>query len=80
VPDFAFPGPGVRADGITEGSPAAKAGLQPGDVILRIDGQPIANLQEYSNLLRTLKPGQTVTVVVRRGEKELSVPVTLAER
>jgi hypothetical protein len=80
VPDFAFPGPGVRAEGITEGSPAAKAGIQPGDVIVRINDQPIANLQEYSNLLRALKPGQTVTVVVKRGDKELTMTVTLAER
>jgi hypothetical protein len=80
VPDFAFAGPGVRADAITDGSPAAKAGLLPGDVLLRIDDQPIANLQEYSNLLRTLKPGQTVRVVVRRGDRELTVSVTLAER
>jgi aminopeptidase N len=80
VPDFAFPGPGVRAEGITEGSPAAKAGLAAGDVIVRINDQPIANLQEYSNLLRTLKPGQTVSVVLRRGDKELTVSVMLAER
>jgi hypothetical protein len=80
VPDFAFAGPGVRADAITDGSPAAKAGLQPGDVLLRIDDEPIANLQEYSNLLRTLKPGQTVSVLLRRGDRELTVPVTLAER
>ncbi len=80
VPDFAFPGPGVRAEGITENSPAAKAGMQPGDVIVRINDQPIANLQEYSNLLRTLKPGQTVSVVLKRGEKELTVSVTLTER
>jgi hypothetical protein len=80
VPDFAFPGPGVRADAITEGSPAAKAGLQPGDVIVRINDRAVANLQEYSTLLRTFKPGETVSVVIRRGAKELTVPVTLAER
>jgi S1-C subfamily serine protease len=80
VPDFAFAGPGVRAEGIVEGSPAAKAGIAAGDVILRINDQPLANLQEYSNLLRTLKPGQTVSVVLRRGGKELTVSVTLAER
>jgi hypothetical protein len=80
VPDFAFQGPGVRAEGIVDGSPAAKAGLAAGDILLRIDDHPIANLQEYSNLLRTLEPGQTVTVVVRRGDKELTVPVTLGER
>jgi hypothetical protein len=80
IPDFAFPGPGVRAEGITEGSPAAKAGLQPGDVIVRINDRAVANLQEYSNLLRTFKPGETVSVVIQRGGKELTVPVTLAER
>jgi hypothetical protein len=80
VPDFAFEGPGVRAEGIVEGSPAAKAGIAAGDVLLRINDRPIANLQEYSNLLRTLKPGQTVSVVLRRGEKELTVSVTLGER
>jgi aminopeptidase N len=80
VPDFSFPGPGVRAEGITEGSPAAKAGLQPGDVIVRINDRAVANLQEYSNLLRTFRPGERVSVVIRRGGKDLTVPVTLAER
>ena len=80
VPDFAFAGPGVRADGIVDGSPAAKAGIVAGDVILRINDQPLGNLQEYSNLLRALKPGQTVTVVLRRGDKELTMTVVLAER
>jgi aminopeptidase YwaD len=80
VPDFAYSGAGVRAEGITDGSPAARAGLQPGDVILRLGDQPVASLQDYSTVLRTLKPGDTVTVVVRRGEKELRLEVTLAER
>jgi hypothetical protein len=80
VPDFAFPGPGVRAEGITEGSPAASAGLQPGDIIVRLNDRSVANLQEYSNLLRTFKPGDTVSVVVQREGKELTVSVTLAER
>jgi S1-C subfamily serine protease len=80
VPDFAFQGPGVRAEGIVDGSPAAKGGIAPGDVILRINDQPVGNLQEYSNLLQTMKPGQTVSVVLRRGEKEMTVSVTLGER
>ncbi|HET9262281.1 MAG TPA: M20/M25/M40 family metallo-hydrolase [Vicinamibacterales bacterium] len=80
IPDFAFQGPGVRAEGIVEGSPAAKAGLAAGDVLVRINDHLIANLQEYSNLLRTLQPGQTVSVVVQRGGKEMTVSVTLGER
>jgi hypothetical protein len=80
VPDFAFPGPGVRAESIVDGSPAAKAGLAAGDVLLRLNDRSIANLKEYADLLRTVKPGDTVTVVVRRGDRELTFGVTLTER
>jgi hypothetical protein len=80
VPDFAFQGPGVRAEGVVDGSPAQRAGIQPGDVILKIDGKAVANLQEYSNLLRTLQPGQTVAVLLRRGDQDVTLKVTLAER
>jgi hypothetical protein len=80
VPDFAFPGPGVRAESIVEGSPAAAAGLQAGDVLLKVGDRAIANLQDYSNVLRALNPGDTVPVVVRRGDKELTVTVTLGGR
>jgi hypothetical protein len=80
VPDFAFSGPGVRVDGTVAGSPAEKAGLRPGDVILSIDARPIAGLQAFSDVLRTLAPGQTVNVTLKRGDQEIAVPVTVAER
>jgi aminopeptidase N len=80
VPDFGFPGPGVRAESIVEGSPAEKAGLAAGDVILKVGDQAVANLQDYSNILRELEPGATVPVVVRRGDKELTITVILAGR
>jgi hypothetical protein len=80
VPDFAFQGPGVRAEGVVDGSPAQKAGVQAGDIILRIDDKAVANLQEFSNLLRTLQPGQTITVLLRRGAEERTLKVTLSER
>ena len=80
VPDFAFPGPGVRVSGVVPDSPAAQAAIREGDILTRVNGTAVANLQEYSNLLRTLTPGQRVTVVVRRGAEELTIEVTLAER
>jgi aminopeptidase N len=80
VPDFAFPGPGVKVTGLVPDSPAAKAGIQEGDVIVRINGAAVGNLQEFSNLLRTLSPGQTVAVVLRRGADDVRMNVTLAER
>jgi len=80
VPDFAFAGPGVRVDGLVDGSPAAQAGIQAGDVILDIDGTAIANLQGFSDRLRTLTAGQTVAVRVRRGTETLTLKVTVVER
>jgi hypothetical protein len=80
VPDFAFQGPGVRISGTVPGSPAEKAGIKEGDVLKQIDGKDVANLQEFSNVLRGLTPGQTVKVVVARGTEMVAVQVTLAER
>ena len=80
VPEFGFPGPGVQAGGVVPGSPAEKAGLQAGDVLLRIDGREIAGLREFSDLLRTLEPGQTVEATLRRADAEINVAVTVVER
>ena len=80
VPEFAFAGPGVQASGVVPGSPAEKAGLQAGDVLLRLDGAGIADLRGFSDALRALTPGQTVTATVRRGDEELTLDVTVEKR
>ncbi len=69
-------------------SPAAKAGLQGthrdqsghirlGDIIVAIDGKPIHNGQDVTNVLEEHKPGDTVTVTIERQGKRQDVPVTL---
>ncbi len=80
VPDFAFQGPGVRVGGVAPGSPAEKAGIAPGDVITQIEGRAIANLQAFSDTLRTLTPGQTVHAVILRQGQALTMTVTVGER
>ncbi|MFO7692880.1 MAG: M20/M25/M40 family metallo-hydrolase [Vicinamibacterales bacterium] len=80
VPDFAFPGPGVKVTGLVPESPAARAGIREGDIILRLNDAAVADLQGFSNLLRTFAAGQTVAVVLRRGSEDVNVSVTLAER
>lgn len=80
IPEFAFGGPGVKASGLVPGSPAEKAGLRAGDVLMEIDGKALASLQEYSAVLKTLTPGQSVAIVFERDGQRQSATVTLAER
>ncbi|KAA3658694.1 MAG: M20/M25/M40 family metallo-hydrolase [Calditrichaeota bacterium] len=80
VPDFAFPGPGVKITGTTPGSPAEAAGLKAGDIITKIGNAEITDLRALSNALKEHKPGDAVKLVFKRGEKEFSKEVILKER
>jgi hypothetical protein len=80
VPDFAFEGPGLKLSGGTPGSGAEKAGLAAGDVIVKVSDRPIGSLRDFSDVLKTLTPGQSVPVVYTRDGKEQAVTVTVTER
>ena len=80
VPDFAYEGEGVRLDDVVPDSPAAKAGLQKGDILVRMNGQEVKNLRGYSGILGTLEPGQTIEVVYTRDGTETNVTVQVEAR
>ncbi|MGB5400617.1 MAG: PDZ domain-containing protein, partial [Thermoanaerobaculia bacterium] len=80
VPDFAFEGPGVRVSEVSAGSPAEKAGFLAGDTLVAIDDQEVTDLRTYSQILRTLEPGQNVEARVVREGKEIVLPVTVEAR
>ena len=80
MPDFSFEGPGVKVEAVVPGSPAEKAGVKPGDVVLALDGKPVASLRDFSEKLKGMSPGQVVKATLRREGKELELPVTLVER
>lgn len=65
---------GLRADLVTAGKPAARGGMQNGDVIVSIDGKAVNNIQDYMVRLSTLKEGQTISVeVVRNTERKILI-------
>ena len=80
VPDFRDDIKGVMFSDVLPDSPAAKAGLKGGDILVQFDGKPIANLNEYAFALRTKKPGDVVAVVVKRNGADVKADVTLEER
>jgi serine protease DegQ len=71
---------GVVLKGVQRASPAGRAGLEPGDVILTINGQKVGNTRSMLNQIAQLPPGSSAVVRVVRGGKELDVPVTVGER
>jgi hypothetical protein len=71
---------GVKLDGVTEGSPAEKAGLRAGDIIIRFDGKRVGSIEDYMEYLSSRKPGDTVEVIIQRDGKEESLKATLGSR
>jgi Peptidase family M28/PDZ domain/PA domain len=80
IPDFTELPNGVRFADVRPGSPAAKAGLKPGDILTQFDGKPIQNLYDFTYALRASHPGQEVLVKVLRGTQTIEAKVLLTER
>ena len=80
IPDFGQTENGVRFSDVKPGSPAAKAGLKAGDVLVQFGSKPIKNLYDFTDALRSSKVGDVVPVTVWRDGKELKVDVKLEQR
>ncbi|HEV2582137.1 MAG TPA: trypsin-like peptidase domain-containing protein [Ktedonobacteraceae bacterium] len=70
---------GALIVGVTPGSPAAIAGLKAGDIIAQIGTHPVADVASFADALLTMSPGQKIAVHVYRGDRQLTVNVTLGE-
>jgi aminopeptidase YwaD len=75
MPDYTFSGTGVRADGVSDGKPAQKAGLKTGDVIIQLGEHPIASLENYMQALGKFKKGESAKVKFKRGAETLEATV-----
>ena len=80
VPDFRDDLKGVLFADVQNNSPAAKAGLKQGDLLVEFDGKPVENLYDFTYALRSKKPGDVVSVVVKRNGQDIKASVTLEAR
>jgi hypothetical protein len=80
VPDFNHSGEGVRLSGVNPGSPAEKAGLREGDVLVSLNDQRIDTLNEYADILRRLEPEDAVKIRFLRGGELHTIETQVVQR
>jgi len=71
---------GANVNNVVTGSPAHLAGLQVDDIILRINGQAVANATEATRLIGGLRPDQRVSMSIERNEEPMTLTVKVSER
>ncbi len=75
--DQTYQGPGARIQQVTPGGPGAAAGLQDGDVIVTFDGQPVTDSTQLIVDIRSMKPGDDVSITVQRNGSTEDLTITL---
>ena len=71
---------GARVAGVLRGGPADAGGIKPGDIVLAIDGKPVADSVTLMPAIAAVAPGGTAEIRVRRAERELALSVQVGKR
>ena len=80
IPDMSESPGGVRLTGVRTGSPADKAGITGGDILIQLGEHEVKNLYDMTDALRAHKPGDVVRIVVLRGDERLEMIAELGKR
>lgn len=71
---------GVIIKTVGEGTPAAEAGLQDGDIVVELNGNELQDAEQFSAMLRDFKPGEKVKLKIMRDDEEKEIEVELGEK
>ncbi len=77
--DQAAESDGATIESVLDGSPAANAKLEVGDIIVSVDGNTVKNARDLAEIIGSHEPGDTVKIEYRRGDTSATVEVALAE-
>ncbi|HEX5732177.1 MAG TPA: M28 family peptidase [Blastocatellia bacterium] len=80
VPNYSDQSDGMKLDGVRPGSPAERAGLKAGDLIVKLGSVPIKNVYDYTYALGELKAGEEIAVQIRREGREMTLKLTPDKR
>jgi aminopeptidase N len=80
IPDFSYKGKGFRLSGVVRESPAEAAALKEGDIIVKMNGTTIESLKDFSDMLKTLHPGDKVSIIYIRDGKETIAETKVRKR
>lgn len=72
-------GNGLAIQRVLAGSPAEKAGLKNGDVVMKLDGKEVTDIQTFTQEVGAHKPGDMITITVHRDDKDEDVKVTVGK-
>jgi hypothetical protein len=75
MPDYTFSGSGVKADGVSDGRAAQKAGIKAGDIIVQLGDYTISSVESYMQALSKFKKGDATKVKVKRGNEALTFDI-----
>jgi S1-C subfamily serine protease len=76
MPSYGSDVEGLKVDGVTDGRPASKAGIQTGDIIIQLGEFQIKDIQNYMDALGKFEKGQTIPVKVIREKKTIDLQLT----
>jgi len=75
IPDYLYDGIGLRIDGISEDKPAQKAGLEKGDIVIKLGDSVVTDMMSYMKVLATFEKGDSTKVVVDRNGEDVEAVI-----
>lgn len=75
IPDYLYDGEGMRIDGVSEDKPAQKAGLQKGDIVIKLGDSTVVDIYAYMRALSVFDKGDSTKIIVKRNNKEVEAKV-----